>query len=568
MVDLGSAPFFLTEAEVNWVERTLGRLTLDEKVGQLFCLVAREGTEEEIAAIFKSMYPGAIMYRVMPLEVAHRLTRIIDDCSDVPVLIAANLEKGGNGIVTEGTYVASPMLAAATDDERYAYELGVVCARESRAVGCNWSFAPVVDVDFNFRNPITNTRTFGSDPERVARMAGAYIDALQSNGVAACAKHFPGDGVDERDQHIVTSVNTLPCDAWDETYGTIYRHCISRGVRSIMTAHIQLPAYSRCLRPDLPETALLPASLAHELTTELLRKRLGFNGLIITDATTMAGFEIPLPRSLAVPQSIAAGCDMFLFTRNLDEDYRYMKAGVEDGLISSYRLDDAVRRILALKASCGLGESFSAFSRCPDLSSAQEIVGRPEHAKVARECADKGITLVKMEEGVLPLSPSKFPRVLCVGIESEQETSCTARSAAVEFLWQRLRDEGFAMSVLDPGTATEGRLYPTEKFLEKYDLILYVANMPTKSNQTVVRIEWAEPMATNVPIHVSSVPTVFISIENPYHLLDVPRVRTYINTYSSSDIVLESLIDKLMGRSAFTGISPGDPFCGLWDTRL
>jgi beta-N-acetylhexosaminidase len=320
------------------------------------------------------------------------------------------------------------------------------------------------------------------------------------------------------------------------------------------------------LNHNIEDKDILPASLSYELVTLLLKKKLGFNGLVITDASTMAGMLIPMPRWKAVPQAIAAGCDMFLFSRNMEEDFGYMKNGVEDGTITQERLDEAVTKILGLKAALGLHKKKTA--------KAIETVKHPvnivkvEHTDWAKECADKAITLVKSETGVLPISPTKYKKVLFYGIESERGTAYSVRSGVVDVFRQRLRKEGFLIDCFDPNKAMEGRMTPYHVVVDKYDLIIYLANMATKSNQTTVRIEWAQPMGANVPVYMTSVPTIFISVENPYHLLDVPRVCTYINTYASSDIVLDALVDKLMGRSDFRGVNPVDPFCGMWDTRL
>ncbi len=479
------------------------------------------------------------------------------------MLVAANLEKGASGIVHEGTLLGSPLSVAATDDVSIAAKLGEVCGSEGAAVGVNWAFAPIIDIDYNFRNPITNVRTFGSDPARVRDMGAAYVRAVQSHGVAASIKHFPGDGRDERDQHLVTSINDMSVDEWDATYGAAYKAGIDAGALTVMVGHIMQPAYSRALRPDLADADILPATLSPELMGDLLRGKLGFNGLVVTDATTMAGFTVPMARAKAVPTAIAAGADVFLFTRNLAEDFGFMMDGVADGTISPDRLDSAVARILGLKAALRLHER-----PVPTLERARAVVGSTEHQQWSKDCADQAITLVKKETGVLPLSPATYPKVLFVPIESGQGVGYGVRTGACDLLRTRLEDEGFDVDVFKAKNVFEGEVDRTSDYIGVYDMILYVANLSTKSNQTTVRIEWAQPMGANCPHYLASIPTVFVSIENPYHLIDVPRVKTYINTYSSSDNALDALVEKLMGRSAFKGVSPVDAFCGRWDTRL
>lgn len=564
-MDLSAKPFYLRNEDIAWVYKTLHSMSEEEKVGQLFCVNYREGTREELDYTYSILKPGACMFRAMPLEKALRFSTMLREAAEVPLLLAANLEKGGNGIVTDGTLFASPMEVAATDNVEMATKLARVCAAEAETVGANWSFAPIIDIDRNFRNPITNTRTFGSDPARVRDMGVAYVKELQSKGFAATIKHFPGDGCDERDQHLVTSINDLSCEEWDATYGAVYRACIDAGAMSCMVGQIMQPAYSRRLNPDLKDEEILPASLSAELMQGLLRGILGFNGLIVTDATTMAGFMIPMQRRLAVPHCIAAGADMFLFAKNLREDYGFMLDGVHNGIISPERLDEAVTRILATKAALKLHRGLPPL----DLQKAKRTVGCDDHRRWARECADQSVTLVKEEAGVLPLSTEKYRKILFYPLEASGGAGMYGVKAGVcDYVRGKLEKEGFEVTVFTPPTGMEGHTPPMSAVTEVYDLIIYLANISTKSNQTTVRIEWAQPMGSNCPHYVMSVPTVFISVENPYHLMDVPRVRTFINTYCSDNTVLDALIEKLMGRSPFVGTSPVDAFCGKWDTRL
>lgn len=568
MTNLREKPFYLNEEEIKWVESTLAGMSEEEKLGQLFCLIAYSDDHDYLKNLAQKYKPGGLMCRPMPAREVVNTVQLLQENSVIPMLISANLEKGSNGIVEEGTFIGSQMQVAATDDDEMAYKLGVVCGSEGSAVGANWSFAPIIDIDYNFRNPITNTRTLGSDPDRVRRMGVQYVKGVQEYGVAASIKHFPGDGMDERDQHLVASINSMSCEDWDKTYGAAYRACIDAGAMTVMVGHILQPAYTKKLNPEIQDKDILPATLSYELVTKLLKEQLGFNGLVVTDASTMAGMLIPMSREKAVPQAIAAGCDMFLFTKNLDEDYEYMKKGIRDGIITEERLSDALRRILATKAALKLPKKKEEGTLAPSYEEAEAKVGTQQHKAWAAECADKAITLVKEEQGVLPISPKKYKKVLFYDIESQQGVAYSVRAGVAEKVKNMLAAEGFDIDVFQPTPGFEGLARRYGEIPEQYDLIIYLANMATKSNQTTVRIEWAQPMGANVPVYMEVIPTIFISVENPYHLIDVPRVKTYINTYSSNDHVLEALINKLVGRSEFKGVSPVDAFCGMWDTRL
>ncbi len=557
-------PFFLNDKDVEWVRGTLEKMSTEEKTGQLFFLIAYEPDREFIEKVTKNIGAGGVMCRAMPKEKVIETVRLLQTESKLPMLISANLEAGGNGICSDGTKIGSQMMVAATGKKEYAAALGAVCAEEGLAVGANYAFAPVVDIDYNFRNPITNTRTFGSDAETVLSFSAEYMKECQSRGVACSVKHFPGDGRDERDQHLCTTVNDLSAEEWDKTYGRIYRSLIDGGAKTVMVGHIMQPAYSKLLNPSLSDEEILPASLSKELLCGLLREKLGFDGLIITDATTMAGFDAAMPREKAVPYSIAAGCDMFLFTKNLDEDYAFMKKGVEDGVITAERLDSAVAKILALKASLGLHEK----DNIPTAEKANAL-GCAKHKKIAGEVADCSIALVKNKQNILPLDRAKIKNILVYDIESGENAIGYARSSGVfEQIKPLLEREGFSVTRFVPNEGNEGRTAKYAETVDKYDLILYLCNLATKSNQTTVRIEWLNPMGVNVPRFVKSVPTVFVSTENPYQLLDVLMVKTYINTYGMNDYTVKYLVEKLLGRSEFKAKEPVDAFCGRWDTRI
>ena len=568
-IDLTGNPFYLSEEDIAWVSSTLASMTGQEKIAQLFCLITYTDDEKYLAYLAEGLKVGGVMTRTMQTEELINTVTRLQKHARIPMLIAANLEAGLNQACTGGTRVGCEMGIAATGDVKYAHELGRVIGEEASALGINWAFAPIIDIDYNFRNPITNTRTFGSDPAMVAQCGKAYVEEVQKFGIAASIKHFPGDGVDERDQHLVASVNSLSAEDWEKTYGTAYKTSIDAGAKTVMVGHILQPAWSKKLDPTLRDDEIMPGLIAPELLQGLLRGRLGFNGLIVTDSSTMAGMGTMMPREKAVPRTIASGCDMFLFTKNLEEDMRFMEQGVKDGVITAERLDEAVTRILALKASLHLHKKQADGSIYPDPAAAAKVVGCAEHKRVSKEVAERSITLVKEEKGVLPITPQRYKRILVYKKEGKASAvSAGITEGAADALIEKLREKGFAVTVFQPGGGWEGLATPVQEVYDNYDLILYIANLATKSNQTTVRLEWAEPMGADVPVYMHSVPTVFVSLENPYHLLDVPRVKTFINTYGSTEEILDTLVEKLSGESEFCGKSPVDAFCGKWDTRL
>lgn len=562
MIQYKENPFYLTEEQVQWVESTYDSMSLEEKIGQLFCPIVFTKDEKELKELVETKHIGGMLYREGPGEELRQSHKILQDASRIPLLTASNLEYGGNGSAIEGTYYGREMLAAATGDVERAYQLGKVSCSEGAAVGVNWSFAPVVDLDLNYHNPITNVRTFGSDLQTVIDMGKAYIRGAKEEGVATSVKHFPGDGVDERDQHLVTSVNALSCKEWDESYGKIYKEMIEAGTLTVMAAHIALPAYEEYF-DQKPCERILPATLSENLLKKLLREQLGFNGLIVTDATPMVGFCSAMDRATAVPLSIENGCDMFLFNRNMEEDFRLMREGYEKGILSDARLEEAVKRILATKAAMHLPEKQEKGQLVPDAS-ALDILNCETYDCWAKECADEGVTLVKDIQNLLPIDPKKHKRVLL-----ELMGDFPSNKRVCESFVRELEARGFEVTVYEP-EGFEVMEDSVESFKSRYDLIFYVGNIETASNKTVSRLNWHTMfgLGNNMPWMVHEMPALFVSVGNPYHLLDAPMIKTFVNGYCNSEYVIHAVVEKLCGDSEFKGKSPIDPFCGKPDLKL
>lgn len=567
MVDLKKKPYFLNDEQVKYVENKVKEMSTEDKIGQLFFVIGQDEDQVNLKEFAQKYRPGGIMYRPDTAQKIKREISEIQANSEIPAFVAANLEAGGNGIVFEGTRLGTPMEMAASNDTKSAYELGNVAGYEANQVGANMSFAPIVDIDNNFKNPIMNVRTFGSDKDKVLKMSQAQAKGLAKNHVIPVIKHYPGDGVDDRDQHLLSSVNSLSADEWMESYGQIYRQLIEDGIPSIMIAHIMQPAWERRLSPGIADKDLRPASSSKLLIDVLLRDVLNFNGLAITDATPMIGYNAALPREELLPATINAGIDMILFNKNIDEDYDFIRKAVANGTISAARLDEAVTRILGTKLAQGVMDTnenlLNGVPEVLDLKSA-------EHEAIADQIAKKAVTLVKDRDKLLPITPEKYPRVrLYVLGDSDDGGFKEGGQVAGEFK-QRLEAEGFEVNVFD-----KKRLDFHEVFEEgvadvkdKFDLALYVANVETASNQTTTRLDWIHLMAADAPWFMKSIPTVFVSTANPYHLYDIPNVSTFINAYTGNRASIDAVMRKVTGKEDFEGVSPVDPFCGRFETRL
>lgn len=569
MIDLKANPFFLNEEKENWVYETLASMTMEEKIGQMFCPIGGNIDQGFLKEFLEEFHPGAMLYRPMPAADVQKTHRFLQENSRIPMLFGANLESGGNGICSDGTYYARPMGVAATDNPENAYRLGAIAGKEANAVGCNWAFAPICDLDMNFRNPITNVRTFGSDQERVIRFVKEQLKGLKDNQVAAAVKHFPGDGVDERDQHLVASVNSLSVEEYDRTYGTVWQEVVNAGALSVMVGHILQPAYSRYFNPELKDEEILPATLSREILQGLLRGKLGFNGMIVTDATPMIGFNTPMKRSEAVPAALAAGCDMILFNKDIREDYQFVRDALADGRLTSERVDEAVTRILAMKAAMGLPGKKAEGSLVPG-EEALAAVACKEHKEWAKTCADESVTLVKDTQSLLPVSTDKYKRIRLYLLQDRIGGGFKDGDGAIDKVKSKLEKEGFEVSLFDYTKPDFYEMFEggVQDIKSKFDLAVYVACIDTASNQSVRRIDWVHLMAADAPWFLNDVPAMFISIANPYHLVDAPMIKTFINAYTPSEEVVDQVVEKIMGRSEFKGVNPVDPFCNIWGAQF
>ena len=578
MVNLKTRPFCLDQEAIDWVEETLAGMSLEEKAGQVFCPMGFSDDTDLLHHQLCDLHIGAMMYRPGPAAYIQETHRIIQSMARIPLLLAANTECGGNGLAFEGTSFGAPMAMAAAGGAEYAYRMGYAACAEGAALGLNWSFAPIVDVNREFHNPITNTRTFGSDVDMVLQCGRAYLRGAKENGVAVAVKHFPGDGIDERDQHILTSVNSLSRSEWDESFGRIYQTLINEGAQTVMAGHIALPCYAS------DEEKYLPASLSYSILTGLLREKLGFNGMISTDATPMVGFTAAMPRERAIPAAIAAGADMILFNKDLDEDYHFLLSGIEKGYLSEERLEEAVTRVLALKASLGLHTRQKKGTLVPG-EEALDIVGCVKHREWAREAAGNAVTLVKDTQNLLPLSLERYRRVYLNVIQKDMNPD----NPAVTQWKKRFEEEGFEVTVRDRRVSISvsdmadiaymseekrslmHEMYrAVEEVHEAYDLYVYICNMENASNNTTLRLNWnvAFGLGDDAPWFVSEVPAMMISTAYPYHLFDAPMMKTYINAYAGTADYQSAVMDRIMGRQPFTGQNPADPFCGREELTL
>ncbi len=581
MVDLRAKPFYLNEEQVQWVENTYAGMSLDEKIGQLFVLLKTVPgvNEEQIKETLSKSHQGGLRWQGGDMPTVYKQNTTYQKFSKIPLLIAANCDDGGNGCLPNGTFVATAAECGAGDGTENAYHLGLVAGREASSIGCNWMFNPVVDVYKNWRNTIVNTRAFSSDPDKVIANARAYIKGVKdANPNMACtAKHFPGDGVEELDQHLALGVNTLSVEDWEASFGKVYRTLISDGLEAIMVGHIALPAMSRKLRPGIAEDKIMPATLAPELLTDLLREDMGFNGIIITDASHMVGMTAMSKRCDAVPGAIAAGADMFLFANDVEEDIGFVKTALCSGVLTEARLSDAVHRILGMKAHLNLTKQDVII---PDPS-LMERVGCQEHLDYAAQAADTCITLVKDTRKNLPIDPETMKRVFLVYVGSTPTSKGYTGDPVKKVVIEELERAGFQVDVcpsfhdleVENGVSFRNMMTmmshtPRKEFAANHDFALVVINVKGYAQENWVRVRWSCNHSLELPWYNEEIPTVGMSLNYTNHLIDVPQIRTFINAYSPQRSHIRAAIEKMTGKSEFKGHAEDYVFCDRWDARL
>ncbi len=589
MVDLKSNPYYLDEEGCKWVEDTISSMTDEEKVGQLFFQLTQSQEEDHLKELMEKYHLGGCRYNAAPGKVIQEQNRTLQKYAKIPILIACNTEAGGDGACSDGTPIGSEVKIAATDNEKYAYALGKMANEEAATLGCNMAFAPVCDIVYNWENTEIINRAFGNDPQRVAKMSAAYLRGAHTvPGFACAAKHFPGNGQDFRDAHLSNNVNYFDENEWNATYGMVYKTLFENGLEAIMAGHIMLPRYAKAINPDLKDEDMMPATLSREIMTGLLREKMGFNGMVVTDASHMVAMTNRMKRADMLPLSINAGCDMFLFFNDPEEDYGIMRKAYQEGIIPEERMREALTRILGLKAHMGLHKKEKE-KLVPQPEALDQTLGKDEYKEMQKTISRESITLVKYKDKeTLPVKPKRYKRVMIVHIkgtggpmgEIMRMMGMPGGNNAAELLKNKLCEKGFDAFIYEsPLETMKKRVEEGEKpslnlyFAGKHAISDFVKDMDLVI--TLCDVQSGRPAfgmskgGGEIPWYVFEIPVIVIGCGQPTMLADIPQARTYINVYDAKESTFDALVEALMkGPGAFKGKDPVDSFCGLFDTHL
>ncbi len=535
-----------------WVERTLKKMTLEEKLGQLvmvfyyggFLSTETEQYKELLRQVEQNHVAGIVVQtRGSPLGVEYSqayptaaLANQLQRRAKIPLLVAADFERGSAMRLDEGTSFPHAMGVAATNDPSVAFTMGKITAAEARAVGVHWVFAPVADVNINPDNPIINTRSFGEDPQKVAEFVKEFVRGIEQNGVLSTAKHFPGHGDTSVDSHIELSVVKGDRARLDAVELVPFRAAIAAGTSTIMTGHLSVPA----LEPNTE----LPATMSEKILTELLRREMGFDGLIVTDALDMGGVTSRYPPASVAERSIAAGADVLLVPPIPDAAIAGLKDAVANGRIPMARIDESVRRVLRAKAKVGLYKE-----RLVDLDKLNTAFRRPEFVAQAQDIADRGVTLLRDEQHLLPLDAAKPQRVLLVAVAGDPDPY------PAEFLEREIRGRVDSLVTV----RTDTRFVKVENVKlpppESYDVAiaaLFVRVADRKGNVGLPENQ----MALVNALLAAGKPVVVACLGSPYIVEKFPNAKTWLAVFSTQDVAQRAAGRALFGQTAIGGKIP------------
>ena len=471
--------------------------------------------------------------------------------ADVPLLVAADYERGVAMRIRRATYVADAMALGATRDTVLAYQAGKAIAEEARAIGVHQNFAPVADINDNSRNPVINTRSFGDDRELVAGMVDAFVRGTKDGGGIPTVKHFPGHGSTGKDSHLELPVLASARSRLDSVELYPFRRAIASGVGSVMMAHISAPA----LDPFFAG----PASLSAFVIDTLLNHDMGFGGLVVTDALEMRAITKEYSSGDAAARAVGAGTDLLLVPVNEDVAITALLREVQAGRISEQRLNGSVRKILAVKQSLGLDRQ-----RTVDLDRISDHVATNAHRRLANEISRRAVTLLRNDQMLLPLSPGGKEHLMVVAIgDVEEATTDVNRPGALgtvepigAYLLQQIRRRNSQTEFhrLTPASnlSAADSVIARARSADIVLVALYV-KVRTGTGRTGIP-EQLERFVTRLA--GVSTPTVVLSLGNPYIVGAFPRARALLCTYSDAEFPVESAVEALFGEIPVTGRLP------------
>jgi beta-N-acetylhexosaminidase len=576
-------PVKLTDDGRRWVERTLKKLSLEEKVGQMLNIryftdfnnfnsddyknFRAQLQKYNIGSVVLTVHvDGPMLLMNPPLEVATVANQLQRD-SKLPLLIAADFERGPASRVSFVPAFPDAMAFGAIGKSEYAERFGAITAEESRAMGVQWDLFPVADVNSNPQNPIINTRSFGEDPAQVGNLVAAFIKGAREHGMLTTAKHFPGHGDTGTDSHLGVAKVQGDMAHLEAIELPPFKKAIEAGVDSVLTAHVSVPA----LEPDPNKVA----TISGNVISNVLRKQLGFNGVVITDALDMRGLTSIYPPSQGSPtaraavDAVKAGNDVILWPTDLEGAFNSIVSAVRNGDIPQARIDDSVRKILEMKAAVGLHQS-----RLVNLEQIPWIVDRPEDLAFAQQVADEAVTLVRNNRQVIPISkihyfentnsaspPAAPPDAGLVTIIFADTVRGDWGRAFEKLLHTRADATVFYVDN-SVATALSPEILQAVQKASKVVVAAYI--VPVAAKQVMVNgklensvgLEQSTGELLRRILEMAAPKTAVVAMGNPYLIQNFPEIQTYVCTYSNARTSELSAVKVLFGELEAKGKLP------------
>jgi beta-N-acetylhexosaminidase len=565
-------PIKLDRDGEKWAEKTLRKLSTEEKVGQLFMVWVRaqflnrdSDTYAELRndinryhiGSFAMTVPvdGPFLIKSEPYEAAMLLNQLQQD-SKLPLLFAADFERGLTMRLNGPTVFPHAMAFGAAGKAEYSENFGRITATESRAIGIHWNFFPVADVNSNPANPVINTRSFGEDPQQVGELVAAYIKGAHEGGMLATAKHFPGHGDTATDSHLGVAQVSGDLTRLRSVELPPFQKAIDAGVDSIMVAHVSVPA----LEPDPNRVATISPAVVNDL----LKKQMKFQGLVTTDALDMAGLTRLYASDVgrAAVEAFKAGNDLLLIPADLDASYKAMVRAVTSGEISVARLDESVLKILKTKASLGLHKA-----RLVDIAALATEVGKPQNMAMGQQVADDAVTLVRDNGKLLPLKAAgtvagglpymtieEIHNHLVVVVLSEDVRTEAGRTLARQV---RSRVPDANVIYVDPRVAA-GMTDEVLKAVDEAQAVIaavYVVPTPGGMKNSAAVADATGTLLSKLLEHAAA-KTAVVAMGNPYVMTDFPGIQNYLCTFSNASISELSAVKALFGEIPIRGHLP------------
>lgn len=565
---LTSASQRFEPSEKSWkaADKLLKKMAVEEKVGQLVHIGVNARFANQDSAFFRDLkrqvvenkIGGVIFFGAPIYETTHLINRLQENAK-LPLLMSLDAETGIGMRFEDATNFPWAMAVAATGEPEFARRMGVITGREARTIGIHHVYAPVLDVNNNAANPVINVRSFGEDPADVARFGVAFAEGIQSQRVIATAKHFPGHGDTDVDSHRGLPIIDLPRARFDQMELLPFKKAVESGIGSVMIAHIALPQIDGEVIKPLAEyrggdaeagaeiviqTATIPATLSSKVQTDILRKELGFKGLIVSDAMSMSGLTLYFTQEEAGVRAVLAGTDILEKPSDADAMIRGLIAAVKSGRIPMSRLDESVRRQLAWKHELGLFKN-----RMTPLDAIDRIVAGADTQTLTDEIATRALTLVR-NDGDLPLDRTKKIAVLGFsnGFDGPLTMASfvnTLRTGGVKFDSVYLQENSLAEQVV-----------AARKVANNADLVIVGlygrvrsglrASVGIPDNGAAIL---KELLATNKKV-------IGVSFGNPYLLNSFPEMKTYVVAYGDMPSLQRAAARSILGTQHITGKLP------------